>query len=147
MNIRTITDNWSWIGLDAVEIVDANAFGNVVVRDSQARYWRICPEELSCQVVAGTPAEWTALRSSDDFREDWNMNALVQMAIHKFGTLPPDQCYCLKMPAVLGGKYELTNLGTISREELVSFAGHVANQIKDLPDGARIEFILNWTTA
>lgn len=43
------------------------------------------------------------------------------------------------MPGVLGAKYVLQNIGTISRSELVSFAGDMAHQIKDVPDGAKLE--------
>jgi hypothetical protein len=41
---------------------------------------------------------------------------------------------------VLGGKYDVANFGTISRRELVAFAGDIAEQIKDVPDGAKVKF-------
>jgi len=56
----------------------------------------------------------------------------------KFGDLRECKKYCLKTPGVLGGVYGANNLGTISFGELVCTAGHIARQIKDLPDGAKI---------
>jgi hypothetical protein len=70
------------------------------------------------------------------------MDRLVQLAEHHLGPLSEGRCYCLKLPAVLGGTYEPTNLGTNSVRELLAFAGDIAQQIKDLPDGAQIDLVL-----
>jgi hypothetical protein len=40
----------------------------------------------------------------------------------------------------LGGKYDVANFGTISRRELVAFAGDISEQINDVPDGTRVKF-------
>ena len=51
----------------------------------------------------------------------------------------PEGCkYCFKIPPVLGGQYTGKNMGTISLLELVRASGDVAQQVKDLPDGAKI---------
>jgi len=48
------------------------------------------------------------------------------------------RCYCLKIPSVLGGAYAIHNIGTIYRAELIAASGHIAEQIKDLPDGSKL---------
>ncbi|HEX7704983.1 MAG TPA: T6SS immunity protein Tdi1 domain-containing protein [Thermoanaerobaculia bacterium] len=137
---------WRWIGLDPAEIVAQNAFGNLIVRDVGGTFWRICPEDLSCEIVADTSTEYVKLRSDENFASDWEMVELVEIAKRIFGEQPADRCFCLKMPAVLGGQYTGENIGTITREELIAFAGHVAEQIKDLPDGAGVELIVTGPT-
>jgi hypothetical protein len=67
------------------------------------------------------------------------MARLVELARQKLGPLPQGRCYCLKLPAILGGSYEATNLGTISLDELISFSGDMAEQIKDVPDGGPVD--------
>jgi hypothetical protein len=42
-----------------------------------------------------------------------------------------------------GGAYDAANFGTITRQELLLFTGDVAEQIKDVPDGASVKF--EWT--
>ena len=130
---------WNWTGLDPAEVVATNAFGNLIVRARDGAIWRICPEELSCQAIAANDEEYQALLADEEFRIDWEMRALVKLAYETLGPLEPDRCYCLKMPSVLGGAYEAENLGTNSRLELVSFAGDIGEQIKDVPDGGRVE--------
>jgi hypothetical protein len=56
--LNAIRESWSWIGLDASSIVATNDFGNVIVRAAGSSYWRICPEELSCKVIANSPGDF-----------------------------------------------------------------------------------------
>ena len=68
------------------------------------------------------------------------MATLVEAAQAAHGPQEPGRCFCLKIPAVLGGSYSADNIGTIGLGELLSFTGVVARQIKDLPDGAPVQF-------
>ena len=136
--VSEIKASWAWIGLDPSEVVAENDFGNLVVRDFSGRYWRICPEELACEVIAGDRAAYDALVQDPEFITDWTMDALVQAAQASLGPLAPGQKYSLATPAILGGRYETSNIKTISLIELIRFSGDVGFQIKDLPDGTEI---------
>jgi hypothetical protein len=140
--ISNIKESWGWIGIDPVEIIDQNEFGNLIIKDTDGRFWRLCPEELSCEIVAANPEELSTLLEDREFLRDWNMQALVDYAKEKLGPLQDGRKYCLKIPGILGGEYGGDNLGTISLLEMIDFSGDLANQIKDLPDGAKIEFDL-----
>ena len=136
----TIRKSWGWIGLDPAEVMATNAFGNLIVRATDGAYWRICPEEWSCARVAATAEEFAALSGEEDFRTDWEMTRLVELARQQLGPLPEGWYYCLKLPGVIGGRYEAQNLGTISLDELISFSGDMAAQIKDVPEGGQVVF-------
>ncbi len=99
-------------------------------------------KSFSCEEIARSEPEYERLLGDEEFRIDWEMEALADLAREHLGPLLPEFCYCLKIPAVLGGTYDRDNLGTISRLELVSFAGDIAEQIKDVPDGERVEIKL-----
>ena len=136
--IDAVRIGWSWIGLDPVEIVAVNPFGNVIVRAVDGRFWRICPEELACTVIASDNEALTALRQNDAFARDWAMEAPAQMAKLRLGALEAGRCYCLKIPGVLGGAYEASNMGIIDLVQLIKFAGDLGQQIQDLPDGTKV---------
>jgi hypothetical protein len=93
---------------------------------------------LSCEVIAADKTAFQRLWLDDEFVLDWEMKAPVAMAEKALGTPGDDRCYCLKMPGVLGGRYAVENFGTIGRKDLISFAGYLAKEINDLPDGAKI---------
>lgn len=138
--IAAVRAGWGWCGIDAVEVVGENDFGNLLVKDALGRYWRLCPEDLSCAIVAEDRRALDALSRDQDFLRDWHVSSWVDRAFELLGALPEGRKYCLKIPGVLGGEYGGDNLATIGLEELVRASGDIARQVKDLPDGAQVQF-------
>ena len=136
--IAIVEEAWGWTGLKPDQIVGDNDFGNLMIKDQSSRYWRLCPEDLYCKVIANSKAELDQLSQDQEFLHDWYMAELVQQARERFGSLRPGFKYCLKIPGMLGGEYGGENLATISLGELVSASGHIAQQIQGLPDGAQV---------
>lgn len=137
--IQEIKDAWGWVGIDPVEVVEENDFGNLMIKDYQGRYWRLCPEDVYCKVVAQNREELDQLFSDQEFLEDWDMQRLVTQARKYLGPLSTGKKYCLVIPGILGGEYAISNIKTAPLVELIRFSGDLATQIKDLPDGARIQ--------
>jgi len=137
---EAIRGGWGWTGIEPEEVLDVNAFGNVVVRDTKGAYWRICPEDLSCKVVAQGETEYLRVVEDEEFRRSWEMAPLVEAAGRAFGPLSQGRCYCLRIPGPLGGKYEVENISTITIDEVLRFSGDLGRHIADLPDGAKIQF-------
>ena len=75
--ISEIRSSWGWIGIEPEEIVGENDFGNLMIRDVEGKYWRLCPEDVYCKVVAGNRKELDALATNQEFLADWHMEALV----------------------------------------------------------------------
>ncbi|MHB1158580.1 MAG: T6SS immunity protein Tdi1 domain-containing protein [Phycisphaerales bacterium] len=140
MLIQVIDDAWGWLGVCPARIEATNMFGNVIFVADDGSCWRICPEELACKQIARNTEEFKNVWDDEEFQQDWRMDRLVALAEQHLGVLAQTKCYCLKVPAVLGGEYAIENIGAISRTELVSFAGHVAEQIKNIPEGGHIQF-------
>lgn len=138
--IEAIRKSWGWIGIEPEEIVGENEFGNLLVRDTQGKIWRLCPEDVYCEVVANNKEEYEILLRDPEFIEDWEMVNLVTAARNKLGVVSGNLKYCLKIPGVIGGEYGGENLATAPQKELIMFSGNIAQQMKDLPEGAQIEF-------
>jgi hypothetical protein len=136
--IAIVEQAWGWTGLQPDEIVGNNDFGNLMIKDLAGSYWRLCPEDLYCKVVANSRTDLDRLSHDQAFLQDWYMEDLVEQARERLGALRPGFKYCLKIPGALGGEYGGDNLATISLGELISASGAIARQIKDLPDGAQI---------
>ena len=136
--IDAVRKSWGWTGIDPAEIIRTSPFGNLLVRDRHDRVWRMTPEELGCYIVAETDAALKTLLSDPEFLRDWEMTCLVDLAASVLGDPGDDRCYCLKVPAVLGGSYQQDNLATITRHELIRASGTIARQVDGLPDGATV---------
>ena len=139
MTTAIINKAWNWRGFNATKIIQTNDFGNVIFQTDKNEFWRICPEELSCEKIAQNENDYKKLLSDEEFLEDWEMTNLVNAANEKLGDLNKDEKYCLKMSPILGGEYNMDNLGKISFSEMILFSGDIGFQIKDLKDGQKIK--------
>ena len=137
--IAEINKAWNWKEFNATEIIRTNEFGNVIFKTDKNEYWRICPEEISCEKIAKSESEFDRISADSEFIEDWEMTNLVNIAESELGELKENEKYCLKMSAIIGGEYEKSNLGKISFTELIAFSGDLGFQIKDLKDGQKIK--------
>jgi hypothetical protein len=122
ITVEEINDAWGWMGLRAVEILGANAFGNLMLRDADGSYWRLRPQDLCCEPVADNRAALDALSYNQDFLNDWYMPELTD-----------DRSYCLKIPSALGGHYGSENLAIVPLSELIRFSGEGAQHLEGLP--------------
>jgi hypothetical protein len=137
--VEEIRQSWGWVGIEPVEVVGENDFGNLIVKDEDGKYWRLCPEDCYCKVIAANRAELDVLSIDQEFLRDWYMTDLVSLANNQCGPLSKGRKYCLKVPGVLGGAYGGDNLATAPQIDLVRLSGHIAHQIHELPDGAKID--------
>ena len=139
MNIvEEIRESWGWVGIDPIEVVGENDFGNLMIKDVEGKYWRLCPEDVYCEVVAENREKLDALSTDQEFLEDWYMKALVEVAKDTLGPLEEGRKYYLVIPGALGGEYVISNIKTAPLVEIIRYSGDVGEQIKDLPDGAQI---------
>ncbi len=138
--IDDINSAWGWKGFRAKKIIEINDFGNVILKSAKHQYWRICPEEVTCKMIAQNDSDYNNLWNDSEFLEDWHMTKIIESAKSKMGELTGDSKYCLKIPALIGGKYELKNYGTAPFRELILFSGSLAEQTKDLPNRSKINF-------
>ena len=75
----------------------------------------------------------------DDNANYWFMIPLVDKLVAAGVTLGEGECYSYKQPPVLGGDYTIDNTCVLPIEEHFRALGSIHNQIKDLPDGTRVD--------
>ncbi|MCW8943715.1 MAG: DUF1851 domain-containing protein [Sedimenticola sp.] len=137
--LNEIKNAWSWVGIEPEEVVVENEFGNLIVKDSTDKFWRLCPEDVYCEVVANSIEEYNALIKNEEFLEDWFMSGMVEEAEKALGKLEPGYKYHMVIPGVLGGEYGGSNVKVAPLNEIVRFSGDLGKQIKDLPGGSEVE--------
>lgn len=136
--IAEIEESWGWVGIEPIEIVGESDFGNLMIKDKSGCYWRLCPEELYCRVVAQNREELDRLSTDQEFLGDWYMQGLLEQAKECLGPLEGNRKFYLVTPRVLGGEYVVSNVRTLPLIELIRISGYLGHQIDGLPDGAQI---------
>ena len=137
--LEVLRTTWGWTGIDPKEVVLQNEFGNLIVRDAGNQFWRICPEDIYCEVVADSERAYRTLLEDKEFGEDWKMAALVESARKELGPIQPGCVYHMTIPGPLGGKYDLSNIRTVPLTEAIGLAGEIGLQIRDLPEGTQVK--------
>ena len=138
--IDEVIKSWGWTGIKPVELVAENEFGNLILKDADDKFWRLCPEDVYCEVIADSVESYNKLINTDEFLIDWNMTVMVDEATEMLGPLQDGYKYTLKIPGVLDGEYCGSNLTTATFNEIIQTSGDLGKQIKDLPDGAKVNF-------
>ena len=137
--IDEVKESWGWVGIEPTEVVAENEFGNLVLKDAENRFWRLCPEDVYCEVIANSIEEYNDLIKDDEFLADWFMTAMVEEATEMLGALEEGRKYCLAVPGVLDGEYSGKNIRTAPLIEIIRFSGELGKQIGGLPDGAKVK--------
>ena len=140
--ISAVTDGWSWRLGEPTEIFATNVFGNVIVKNKAGHYFRIMPEEWSCELIARSAVELEAKRKCAEFVHDWDMKQVVMMAERAQGPLEDGEVYYLVIPGILGGKYTEDNIRKISIHEVLAYCGDMAHQLEGARDGSHVKIVV-----
>jgi hypothetical protein len=133
-----IARDWGWTGIEPEAVTAVSAMGHALVRDRQGAFWYLDPELVTLEQVATDETGLFAHMNRPATRELWESLALVEAARERLGEPGQGRCYGFKVPPLLGGEYTPENLCTYPIAELVSFAGSLGLQTRDLPDGQKV---------
>jgi hypothetical protein len=129
---------WSFLGLDGLEPWFTTAFGDVFLIGDDGVYWLdIVSGELTHAFE--TPEEAQKRLATDEGMDEYLLAGLA-FAAAEAGLVPgATEILAYRVPPVLDGEFEVTNLVVAPFAETVRRAGELHDQIKDLPEGAEVE--------
>jgi hypothetical protein len=116
-----------------------NKFGKLflVATDGTILYFNVTGWAI--EKVAENKDEFCDLLNDDGNANYWLMIPLVDKMVAAGITLTDGRCYCFKIPTMLGGEYSVENAATISIEEHFRVNADLYEEVKDLPDGTKVE--------
>lgn len=127
--LQSVIQHWGWTGIKPVKVIAENEFGNIIMQDENEQFWRLCPEDLYCDVIADDKDDYNELVKDEEFNQDWFMDVMVNKATEKFGPLEDGFKYHLLEPGALGGKYAVFNIKPIAFERIIKFSGELAQKV------------------
>lgn len=129
---------WASVLPVAVTVLRTNLFGDVFLADQTGAVHML--ERGACSATQITGSEEEFWRKVDDDTEGWQLRALADACRRASKPLGDGQCYAFTTLPVFGGAYVVENIWVGPWNDWFSFTAEVFEQIKDLPDGAKIKF-------
>jgi hypothetical protein len=134
-------DPHTWLAEYGDLAPDALVFAQDVLGDqfcvSSDGVFRFVAETGEMARMASTLDEWAALVLGDINDVTGRPFALRWRAAH--GELPPGKRLGAKVPFVVGGSYDIDNMYVADSVSLLRLRGHVAKQLRDVPDGEWVQ--------
>lgn len=135
--LQALRGDWSWTGTRFAEILAVSPMGHMLVVDAQDAIHYLDPDVRQI-VRLGSEEAAREYMADPEVEMVWRAQKLVDAGRIRLGPPGEGQVYTLTPDAMLSGDYAPENLVLMDLAELVSFAGQVAYQTRDLPDGAQI---------
>jgi len=140
VDIADITSSWQWCLGNMHAVVTISCLGDMfLIGDDNAVYW-LQTDRGKLSKVAENFEEYQKFLSYSEKTDDWFLPSLVEKLLNADKTLKPNQVYSYKMLPVLGGEYTVENIEPVDMSVHFSFSGQICEQIKDLPDGTKVNF-------
>lgn len=132
--LTELAKDWGWlIDLDHQTLLSVSPFGDLLLRDDtgEISLLDINLGVLEYASTGGTdPASLFPIAFDDQIAGRYRAAGLH---------LQPGKCYGLKIQEVTGGSFDVDNIYIATIAEYVSFMGDFHCQIKDVPDGGKIQ--------
>jgi hypothetical protein len=140
-SLDMLTENWIWLISDDKAPILVSTIGDMFLTDSNDKvYWLDVGGGKLTQIANGIQEFKEKLKDINQVNE-WFMIDLTTELKLSGKELKEGQVYSYKKLPILGGEYSLDNFEPMDIEVHFCFAGQIHKQLKDLPDGTRIDEI------
>jgi hypothetical protein len=140
IDIADITSSWQWCLGSMHAVVTISCLGDMfLLGDDNAVYW-LQTDLGKLSKIAENFEEYKEFLNDPEKTDDWFLSPLVEKLLDGGKTLKSNQVYSYKISPVLGGEYTVENIEPVSMSVHFSFSGQICEQIKDLPDGTKVNF-------
>ena len=140
--MNALRGDWGWAGVDFAEIIAVSRMGHLLLSDTSGTIHYLDPEtrELIC---LGGEEQARQYLADPEVSLVWQAEKLVQAAQERLGPPEAEEVYTLTPDALLAGDYDVENLTVMPLAELISFAGQVAWQTRNMADNTPIKLKSN----
>lgn len=133
-----LTEDWTWlIGANKTPIL-VSAIGDIFLRDDNKKIYWLDVGAGKVELVANGIQDFEEKLKDVEHVNNWFMVDLIAELKLSGQGLKDGQLYSYKILPTLGGDYSTDNFEPTDMVVHFSLAGQIQKQIKDLPDGTKI---------
>jgi hypothetical protein len=135
-----LLETWRWKVPEELRPWFATALGDLFLRGPGGEVVWLDVGGGELEEVADSEEAFAALAADPDNASVWFGEVLIDQLRAAGQVLAPGQCYTYLTPPILDGEYEPGNFRIKDLATHFQIWGPIHEKIKDLPDGATIEF-------
>lgn len=135
--LAALRQGWGWSGVDFAEIVAHSLFGHCLVLDTAGTYYYLDADILELCPI-GDEAAAKAHMAKPETQAIWRADAHVEAADKRLGATTTGEVYGFLPKGLIEGDYSAQNMMRAPLAEYIRMTGDIAEQIKDLPEGAQV---------
>lgn len=140
IDINRLIESWYWlIGNDKKPIL-ISSIGDLFLEDQNGIYWLNVGEGI-IEKVAENETEFKTKLNDNEIVNEWFLLELVAELKRTGLLLTEKKLYGYKTLPILGGEYTPENFELIDVEVHFELSGEIHKQIKDLPDGTKVNIV------
>jgi len=141
IDLEDICSCWQWRLTDQKAVILISSVGDMFLigNDNTINWLDTSTGEL--KKIADSIQEFEQLLSDETNIDNWFLETLVEQLMASGKTLKEDEVYSFKILPALGGDYSVDNLEPANISVHFAMTGQIHEQIKDLPDGTKINSI------
>lgn len=134
-----LTESWTWlIGTDK-KVLLISAIGDMFLTDNSNKVYWLDVGSGKLKLVADRIQDFDEKLKNIEQVNEWFMIDLTTDLRLSDKKLKNGQVYSYYKLPIIGGDYTVDNFAPLSIEEHFRYLGEIHKQIKDLPDGTKVE--------
>ncbi|MEX6691054.1 DUF1851 domain-containing protein [Danxiaibacter flavus] len=129
---------WQWRLADMKAVATVSALGDIfLVGHDDAVYW-LQTDSGDLTKVAETLEEYEQLLGDEENIDNWFLPLLIENLLASGKMLKENEVYSYKKLPIIGGEYSVDNIEPTHMSVHFAFSGQICEQIKDLPNGTKV---------
>ena len=141
IDLEDICSSWQWCLGDQKSIALVSCVGDMFLIGNDDTVNWLDTSIGQIKKVADNLEAFELLLNIEQNIDNWFLASIVEQLILNGKTLKENEVYSFKTLPALGGAYSIDNLEITDISVHFSFTGQIHEQIKDLPDGAKVSNI------
>lgn len=139
LSVERLLTEWRWLCPQSLTLVARSAFGDLYLQEGNGKVLRLDVAIGQIQELAQSETEFRDMASAKAKRDEWFAEA-DEIGAARRGLKPDrNQCIAFKTPLVFAESGTPNNAYVADLYEQVSFLGDLHRQLKELPDGAKVQ--------
>ena len=133
-----LLNDWAWVLPQEFNVWIVNRYGDLFLVFDDGSVHMLDIGIGSLEKLAESREDFCEKIDENENANEWLMISLVDKLAQAGKELQPGRCYSFIIPPVLGGDYTVENTAILSIKEHYGVYASIHQQIKDLPDGAKV---------